>query len=139
MAEPRPGVPSSLKLMFRQYWYWYLDVGDGAAGVGRDAEGLVEAVDPDGRLPAALPMILVQAEAVLAHEAGRGQQLLPVPVLVPLMQGDGGGRQLHAHAGNHEQLLGVPGGGQVDHPLGGIDHVLDIGVQPVRRGRALLS
>ena len=22
IAEPRPGVPSSLKLMFRQYWYW---------------------------------------------------------------------------------------------------------------------
>ena len=22
MADPRPGVPSSLKLKFRQYWYW---------------------------------------------------------------------------------------------------------------------
>ena len=82
----------------------YLDIGDGTAGIFRDAKGLVEMIGPHRGLGAALRVVLILTEAVLPDKPGSLQHLLPVSVLVPLMHGDGCSGQLLSHCPDHEEL-----------------------------------
>ena len=85
--------------------------------VGGNAESFVETVDSSRRLGATLRMVRVRAEAVLADEAGRGKDLLPVSVFILPVHGDIRRRFVHADSGNHEKLSGFPGRGQCSDPI----------------------
>ena len=83
----------------------HLDVRYRTTGVSGNSERLVELVNSNRGLPAALDVVGVKAETVLPDVSRRRKDLLPVAFPVALVHRNRGGRFVHSHSRDDENLL----------------------------------